>query len=355
MRSIFGAVATFGSVIALLVLLPAVSFAQSSIAGVVKDATGAVLPGVTVEAASPALIERTRTVVSDDQGQYKIVDLRPGVYAVTFTLQGFSTFKRDGITLQASTVATVNGEMKVGALEETVTVTGEAPLVDVQSSVQQQIVNRELLDNLPTGRQMWNVGATLPGIVASGQDVGGAAGIQQIRITAHGSDAFQTVTQVDGMELNTMGANGSAVPYFNDGMAQEMTFQTSAMGAETSTGGVRVNIIPKEGGNEFRGDTFFGTIPNRHFSSSNLDDNIRQRGLTTQPTVLVTRELNQSLGGPVAKDKLWFFTSYRYLLSNNSVAGAFYADGRQAVDDNTLKQGLGRATWRANANHAAKR
>jgi hypothetical protein len=99
----------------------------------------------------------------------------------------------------------------------------------VQSSVQQQIVNRDLLDNLPSGRQMWNIGATLPGIVASGQDVGGAAGIQQIRITAHGSDAFQTVTQVDGMELNTMGANGSAVPYFNDGMAQEMTFQTSAM------------------------------------------------------------------------------------------------------------------------------
>ena len=168
------------------------------------------LPGVTVEAASPALIERTRSVVSDGQGQFKIVDLRPGVYTVTFSLQGFSTFKRDGITLQASTVATVNGEMKVGALEETITVTGEAPLVDVQSSVQQQIVNRDLLDALPSGRMMWNVGASLPGIVASGQDVGGAAGIQQIRITAHGSDAFQTVTQVDGMELNTMGANGSA-------------------------------------------------------------------------------------------------------------------------------------------------
>ena len=109
------------------------------------------------------------------------------------------------------------------------------------------------------------------------------------------------------MELNTMGANGSAVPYFNDGMAQEMTFQTSAMGAETSAGGVRVNIIPKEGGNDFRGDTFFGTIPNRHFSSSNLDDNIIRRGLTTQPTVLMTREFNQSLGGPIAKDRLWFF------------------------------------------------
>jgi len=153
------------------------------------------------------------------------------------------------------------------------------------------------------------------------------------------------------MELNTMGANGSALPYFNDGMAQEMTFQTSAMGAETSTGGVRVNIIPKEGGNDVRGDTFFGTIPNRHFSSRNLDDDIIKRGLTTQPTILVTRDFNQSLGGPIAKDRIWFFGTYRYVLSNNAVAGAFYADGRQAVDDNTLKQGLGRVTWRANANH----
>src|SRR5258705_12647667 len=165
-------------------------------------------------------------------------------------------------------------------------------------------------------------------------------------ITAHGSDGFQTITQVDGMELNTMGANGSALPYFNDGIAQEMTFQTSAMGAETSTGGVRVNIIPKEGGNDFRGDTFFGTIPNRHFSSSNLDENIIKRGLTTQPTLLVARDFNQSIGGPVARDKIWVFTTYRYVLSNNAVAGAFYADGRQAVDDNTLKQGLGRGTWR---------
>ena len=351
MRSFRNALASVAAAASLLVLFPAMSFAQSSIAGVVKDDSGAVLPGVTVEAASPALIERTRTVVSDGQGQFKIVDLRPGVYAVTFSLQGFSTFKRDGITLQASTVATVNGDMKVGTLQETVTVTGEAPLVDVQSSVLQQIINRDLLDVLPSGRMMWNVGATLPGIVASGQDVGGASGIQQIRITAHGSDAFQTVTQVDGMELNTMGANGSAVPYFNDGMAQEMTFQTSAMGAETSTGGVRVNIIPKEGGNDFRGDTFFGTIPNRHFSSSNLDENIIKRGLTTQPTLLVARDFNQSIGGPVAKDRIWFFGTYRYVLSNNAVAGAFYADGRQAVDDNTLKQGLGRVTWRANANH----
>jgi hypothetical protein len=337
----------------LVLLLPSVTFAQSSIAGVVRDDTGGVLPGVTVEAASPALIEKTRSVVSDDQGQYKIVDLRPGEYSVTFTLQGFNTFKRDGITLQANTVATVNGEMKVGSLQETITVTGEAPLVDVQSSVNQQIVNRDLLDKLPTGRQMWGVGATLPGIVVSGQDVGGSGGVQQTKISAHGADVNQTVTQVDGMELNTMVAAGSAVPYFNDGMSQEMTFQTSALGAETSAGGVRVNMIPKEGGNVFHGDTFFGSIPNSSFSSKNLHvgDPIYKAGLTSQPTVLVLKDFNQSLGGPIAKDRLWFFSSYRYLQGNNTVAGAFYANGSPAIDDNSLKQGLVRLTYRASANH----
>jgi hypothetical protein len=199
MRSIQNALTRVAALFSLVVLFPAISLAQSAIAGVVKDDSGAVLPGVTVEAASPALIERTRTVVSDGQGQFKIVDLRPGVYAVTFSLQGFSTFKRDGITLQANTVATVNGDMKVGALQETVTVTGEAPLVDVQSSVQQQIINRDLLDVLPSGRMMWNVGATLPGIVASGQDVRWRVGHPADQASLRTApDAFQTITQVDG-------------------------------------------------------------------------------------------------------------------------------------------------------------
>ena len=128
--------------IACLVLVPAAAYAQASIAGVVRDTSGAVLPGVTVEAASPALIEKVRSVVTDGTGQYKVVDLRPGTYSVTFTLPGFNTFKRDGIELAGTFTATVNADMRVGALEETVTVTGEASVVDVQS-VTQQVTPRE--------------------------------------------------------------------------------------------------------------------------------------------------------------------------------------------------------------------
>src|SRR5947209_6491554 len=117
-----------------VVLLPAAAFAQAAITGVVKDASGAVLPGVIVEAASPVLIEKVRSVVSDDTGQYRTVDLRPGTYAVTFLLPGFSTVKREGIKLSGTFIATVNADLRVGSLQETITVTGETPIVDVQSA-----------------------------------------------------------------------------------------------------------------------------------------------------------------------------------------------------------------------------
>src|SRR6266513_499229 len=139
-------------------LLPAAAHAQSTIAGVVKDTSGAILPGVIVEASSDVLTERTRSVITDAAGQYKIVDLRPGVYVVTFTLPGFQTFRRDGLELPSSFTATVNADLRVGGLEETLTVTGESPVVDVQSTVHTQVLSREVLDALPTGRTIQGVG-----------------------------------------------------------------------------------------------------------------------------------------------------------------------------------------------------
>src|SRR3954471_18611862 len=131
----------------LLVLAPAMAFAQATITGVVKDASGAVLPGVTVEASSPALIEKTRSSVTDGTGTYRIVDLRPGVYSVSFTLTVFSTVKRDGVELTGSFTATINADMKVGALEETITVTGETPIVDTQSVRRQVTVSNDIISN----------------------------------------------------------------------------------------------------------------------------------------------------------------------------------------------------------------
>src|SRR5262249_51431229 len=138
------------ALLASILLWPGMGAAQSTIAGAVRDATGAVLPGVTVEAASPALIEKVRSVVTNGQGRYSIVDLRPGLYAVTFSLPGFQTVRREGIEVVADATVPINAEMRVGAVEETITVSGATPVVDVQQAGQRQVLNREGLDTLPS-------------------------------------------------------------------------------------------------------------------------------------------------------------------------------------------------------------
>src|ERR1700730_17472181 len=158
-----------GFVCALIV--PDAAYAQASIAGTVKDTSGAVLPGVTVEASSPVLIEKTRSVVSDGTGQYRIVDLRPGTYSVTFTLNGFATVKREGIELTGSFTAAVNAEMKVGSVAETITVTGETPIVDTQSTSQQRVMQKEVVDAIPAGRSYESLAVLIPGMTSGAQDV----------------------------------------------------------------------------------------------------------------------------------------------------------------------------------------
>ncbi len=218
-----------------LAVMPAVAFAQASITGVVKDTSGAVLPGVTVEAASPALIEKVRTAVTDGNGQYRITELRPGGYTVTFTLPGFNTVKRDGITLTGSFTATVDAELRVGALEETITVTGEAPIVDVQSTTRQRVIDQEAISTLPTGRNMFNLGVLVPGVSIStgglaAQDVGGALGPETRALVAHGGRTEDQRFTMNGVSLSSMiggGWGGGAIP--NATGVQEMVFDTASV------------------------------------------------------------------------------------------------------------------------------
>src|SRR4029079_14840982 len=169
--------------------------------GVVRDATGAVLPGVTVEAASPALIERTRTAITDSQGQYRIIDLRPGVYSVVFTLQGFNIFRRDGIELTNTFTAQVNAELKVGSLQETITVTGQSPIVDTQNTIRKTTTSREVMDVLPTDRNFVSFAALTPAVLVTGvrQNVGGSIPETGMHLVVHGSRATDSLVMVEGM------------------------------------------------------------------------------------------------------------------------------------------------------------
>lgn len=328
----------------LLVLAPSVA-AQSGITGLARDASGGVLPGVAVEAASPALIERVRTVVTDSQGRYSIVDLRPGVYTMTFSLQGFSTVVQENIDLPSNFTATVNAQMSVGAMEESITVSGSSPTVDVQNAQRTTVLTRELLDSVPVPRMYQAQGALAVGTRQSDQNVGGARSAVNPRLTAHRSVTKDTTIDVDGMKMNTLVGGGDSHPDHNDAMTQETTVQTAALGAEVSSGGPHLNLIPREGGNRFSGATYLG-YTDGSFQSNNLGD-LLGRGLQTPDAVKKVYDVNLSIGGPIKADKLWFFGSYRNVGNDNIVANSFYPDGRPGVYDQRVRNYTVRLTWQA--------
>ncbi|MFN7981468.1 MAG: carboxypeptidase regulatory-like domain-containing protein [Vicinamibacterales bacterium] len=336
------------AMLAALVALPGLAHAQSAITGIVKDTSGAVLPGVTVEAASPALIEKTRAVTTDGEGRYNIVDLRPGTYSITFSLEGFSTVKRDGVELPAGFTATINGDLKVGSLEETITVSGQSPVVDTSTAVQQQVLSRAVLDAVPTGRSVPTLGAMLTGARLALPDVGGTSGMQNRDLTVHGSDGRDTTFMVDGMILNGIEGDGSVQSYFNDAMFEEVSYQTSAINAETSAGGVRANMIPKDGGNQFKGTGFF-SAGNKSFQADNTAD-AKKQGLAAGDSLSKVWDINLSQGGPLRKDKLWFFSSFRDWGVYQYIANSFYRYGAQAgqqtIDDARITSGMTRLTTR---------
>jgi hypothetical protein len=294
-------------------LFPAAAFAQATgIAGVVKDTTGAVMPGVTVEASSPALIERVRTVTTDSQGQYKILDLRPGIYEVTFTLPGFSTVKREAVELPATFTATVNADLKVGALEETVTVSGASPVVDMQNVIKRQVVAKDTIDAMPTSKNWSTIGIMTVGVSSNQNDVGGSAGEHQNQLKAHGGSFNDRLVQLDGLMNANMACNYSCTGIStNDASTQELSYEFGAISAEVAGGGVRVNIIPKDGGNRFSGSGFFN-FSNDTLQGNNIDDTLRLQGVPTGDSILRIHDVSGALGGPLKKDKVWFWTAHRY-------------------------------------------
>ena len=332
--------------LALLACFATTTEAQSSITGVVKDASGAVLPGATVEAASDVLIEKVKSAVTDGNGVYRIVDLRPGVYVVTISLPGFQSVRREGITLASEFTATVNADLRVGEVAETIVVTGESPVVDTTTAVHTQVLDRDAIDYLPSGRMIQSIGQLVPGVNLSLPDVGGARAMQQTYMSTHGMTAANNSVMVDGMNINGLQLDGAVQAYVNESMSQEMSYQTSGITADTSAGGVRLNMIPREGGNRFSGDFRFSSRPGE-WQSSNLTDRHVQAGLQAGNAIDRIVDLTFAQGGPIKRDKIWFFVTARYNTVDTKIANTFFDDGSQGVDDQYIRQALLRLTWQA--------
>jgi hypothetical protein len=305
--------AKLAAAVALTVLLPSVGFAQASMTGTVRDSSGAVLPGVTVEAASPVLIEKLRIATTDGNGRYQLVDLRPGEYTVMFSLAGFSSVRRERVALTGSSATNVDAELRVGSLEETITVTGEAPVVDVSSSSRQAVLSADAIDALPTARNYVTLARLIPAAVYNGTDVGGS-NLQLVggSVRIHGSreqDQRVTLNGINTMTLQAGGNIGGQIP--DVGSASEVTVDHTAVSAELPTGGVRINFIPRDGGNSFSNSTFF-TFTNGGLMSSNFTDELKAAGLGAPNEVKKNWDLNSSFGGPFKRDAVWFWFSMRY-------------------------------------------
>jgi hypothetical protein len=335
---------------AAVLFIPRTSYAQAAIAGVVKDSSGAVMPGVLVEASSPALIEKTRSVVTDSAGQYKIVDLRPGTYEVSFTLTGFKAVRRGNIVLEGNFTPTINAELQVGSLTEVLTITAEAPTVDVVNNQATFVANRDVLDAIPTtDRSTVSRALLIPGTTVTPFVLG------QFNLTSHGSSSSDFTIAIDGLRVNNLCGSGQYSGfYMNDASVQELTYSTGSESAEIQSSGIRVNSVPKDGGNKFSGSMFlYGQ--GSSLQSDNRSDAMKAIQANGLPLVTIAGtaydwQVNPSFGGPLAKDKLWFYLTYKYQDNKFYVPSSHFADGSPAFRNNMGSySGVGRLTWAASS------
>jgi Carboxypeptidase regulatory-like domain len=347
--------------------VPVRAWGQAAIAGCVTDASGAFLPGVTVEAASPALIEKVRSVVTDEAGRYAIVDLRPGTFSVTFTLHGFNAVRRERIELTGSFVATVNAQLTIGRVVETINVRPDTPSIDVLSTRQQASMTSEMVSRIPTGRSLVNLGVLIPGMnpwsPRSQTDVGGTNNLQNMFMAIHGGRIADQRIYVDGVAIRNIQSEGYN-PNFTPDMssAEEVTIDYAAGTAEHTTGGVRANYVPRAGGNSVQ-MSLFATGASSAFQGSNLTPSLRARGLTQPDALKITYDVNPTGGGPIVKDKMWFYGAARVQSNQNYVGGIF--ENRNAGNPNawtydpdfsrlglfsiTQKSANTRLTWQLNS------
>jgi len=337
----------------LLAAAPATAqVSTGSITGVVSDTTGAVLPGATVTLAGERLIGGSQTAVTGAGGAYRFDRLPPGTYEIHFELAGFRTVQRQDIRISAAFTATVNVRLELGQLEETVTVAGESPTVDTRSNVQQVVMNQEILEGIPTGRDPWSLAKIIPGVQISTYDVGGTQSYQQSGMSAHGSlDADKTFA-IDGLAVNWPGGNGGAtMMYYDQGMFEEVNFQTSAIPAEVATGGIFMNMVTKNSGNSWRGDMKYYYANDDLQSDNSKSAELQRFGFAGGNPITRLYDFNVAGGGALVKDRLWVNGTYRKWAVDKLTLGVKNPDGSFGIDDNTLVNYYGKAQWQPTPSH----
>ena len=310
------------AMLAAVVLCPTMAAAQS-IAGVVRDASGAILPGVTVEAASPALIEKVRSATTDAAGQYRLDNLTPGVYSVTYTLPGFSTVKREDVQLQTGVTLTLNTDLRVGGVQETITVTGETPVVDVQNSTRvQRVLSDEVVAALPASRGYGNLLVTVSGIQATGTSNTGTSPAMNF-FTSRGGRSNEGTVQIDGMNVGSAFNGGGVSGYgYDTSNAQEVQITVAGGLGEADRGGPAFNIVPKTGGNTFSG-TYFGSLAGAWSVGNNVDDELKSFGIPAPAEIVRAWDTSFALGGPIVRDRVWFYGVTRTIGDYTDIAGFF--------------------------------
>src|SRR5688572_25790232 len=345
--------------LACLLAVQSTAWAQAAISGAVRDSSGAVLPGVTVEAASPALIEKVRTTTTDGSGRYRIEDLRPGTYTVTFTLPGFITLRRDMVAVGGTGVIAIDGELRVGGVQETVTVTGETPVVDIQSTKREVTLDNETMRALPSVRSYSYLLTTVPGLQTNVNNV--STGPVFAIFPIHGGRGVESRVTVEGLNISNPPGGNQPPNYTADiGNAQEVTMTTSGGLGEAETAGLTVNIVPKQGGNNLSG-LFFVSGYSEGMQSDNFTDELRARGATLPAPTSRVYDVNTAVGGPIVRDRLWYYMSTRVQGSRQNILNVFYNQNagnpnawtyepdfsRPAFYDRLYENYVPRITWQA--------
>jgi len=321
-----------------------------SLEGKVLDASGATVPGLTVTVAGPAILGGARGVVSSSSGSYRIINIPVGTYRVSFDLTGFRTKTYEGVRIQAGTTYTLNATIEVAGIEEAVTVTGESPVIETAANQLAFTFTEELMDTVPNARDAWALVAQTPGVVTNRVNVGGTETGNQLSFRGHGVDPRQNTYILNGANVTDNTNNGASQFYFDVDSFEEVQVQVSSHSADVQTPGMVLNIVPKSGSNNLNGSYSF-YLGDEGIQSNNVDDELRALGVNRASNLNQYLDTGGEIGGPIVRNKLWFWGAFRWQDIERYITGTVNPDGSFPIDRTYLWYPSFKIDWQVHSKH----